>query len=213
MSSGSKRMKWPTLTKGTRLSATRRRICRGEVASHSARTSISTSRRCAGGAGGPGRLVSVLAWLLPPGFGGPVSNGDIDADVIAHRLMAVDPSTEASHVNIASWFQAQDSDAPVRPTGSAHRSPIDAEPRAPSAADEPRSGLVDLWALRSVPRTVRTTRRSCERRTNHTDPFGSRFWTDDLPGYGPTVGWQIQLRSRRVHLQCSCLAERRPALD
>ena len=32
---------------------------------------------------------------------------------------------------------------------------------------------------------------------NHTDPFGSRFWTDDLPGYGPTVGWQIQLRSRR----------------
>ena len=32
---------------------------------------------------------------------------------------------------------------------------------------------------------------------SHTDPFGSRFWTDYLPGYGPTVGWQIQLRSRR----------------
>jgi hypothetical protein len=33
---------------------------------------------------------------------------------------------------------------------------------------------------------------------NHTDPPGSRFWADDLPDYGPTVGWQIQLRSRRV---------------
>ena len=32
---------------------------------------------------------------------------------------------------------------------------------------------------------------------NRTDPLGSRFWADDLPGYGPTVGWQIQLRSRR----------------
>jgi hypothetical protein len=32
---------------------------------------------------------------------------------------------------------------------------------------------------------------------NHTDPFGSRFWTDDLPGYGPTVGRQILFPSRR----------------
>ena len=30
------------------------------------------------------------------------------------------------------------------------------------------------------------------------DQFGSPLWTDDLPGYGPTVGWQIQLHSRRV---------------
>jgi len=111
--------------------------------------------------------------------------------------MAMDPSTEESHMNIASLIQAGDSDAPVRPTGSAHRSPIDAEPRAPSAADEPHSGLVDLWAVRSVPRTVRTTGRSCERRTNHRDRFGSHLWTDDLPDYGPTVGWQIQPRSRR----------------
>lgn len=33
---------------------------------------------------------------------------------------------------------------------------------------------------------------------NHTDPFGSPFWTDDVPGHGPTVGWQIRLHSRRV---------------
>jgi len=33
---------------------------------------------------------------------------------------------------------------------------------------------------------------------NYAVPLGSRFWTDDLPGYGPTVGWQIQLHSRRV---------------
>lgn len=33
---------------------------------------------------------------------------------------------------------------------------------------------------------------------NRTDPLGSRFWADDLPVYGPTVGWQIQLHSRRV---------------
>jgi|GEM_PF-2809679 len=33
---------------------------------------------------------------------------------------------------------------------------------------------------------------------SHTDPLGSRLWIDALPGYGPTVGWQIQLHSRRV---------------
>ena len=54
------------------------------------------------------------------------------------------------------------------------------------------------WALRNAPRIGRTTERNCERRTNHTDPFGSPLWTDDLPGYGPTVGWQIQLHSRRM---------------
>lgn len=86
MSSGSKRMKWPTLTKGTRLSATRRRICRGEVASHPARTSMSTSRRWVGDVEGPGCRVSVLAWLLPSDSGGPVSNGDIDAGIIAHPI-------------------------------------------------------------------------------------------------------------------------------
>ncbi len=33
---------------------------------------------------------------------------------------------------------------------------------------------------------------------SHTHQFGPGFWTDDLPGYGPTVDWQIQLHSRRV---------------
>ncbi len=33
---------------------------------------------------------------------------------------------------------------------------------------------------------------------NRTDPLGSCFWTDDLPGYGPTVDWQTQLHSRRL---------------
>lgn len=108
------------------------------------------------------------------------------------------PITEESHVIIASWFQAQDSDAPVRPTESAHPSPIDAEPPAASVADELRCGLGDISALRSVPRIERTTRRSCGRRTIDTDPLGSRFWIDDLPGYGSTVGWQIQLHSRRI---------------
>ncbi len=111
MSSGSKRIKCPTLTKGTRLSATRRRICLGDVASHSARMSISRSRRCVGDAG-PGRLVSVLAWSFPDS-GSPVSNGDKDADDIAHTVDRGGPvrggASRDQHklVSDARWWRAR----------------------------------------------------------------------------------------------------------
>jgi hypothetical protein len=85
-----------------------------------------------------------------------------------------------------------------RTTGSVHRSPIDATPRAPSVADEPRCGLDVRPDLRSALRIGRTTGRSCERRTNQSDPLGSRPWNDDLLGYGPTDGWQSQFHSRRL---------------
>jgi len=51
------------------------------LASHSARTSMSRSRRCAGAAGRPRRITVVLAWLLPPDSAGSVCNGDNGVDV------------------------------------------------------------------------------------------------------------------------------------
>ncbi len=212
MSSGSKRMKWPTLTNGTRLSATRRRICRGEVASHSARTSMSRSRRCAGAAERPRRITVVLAWLLPPDSAGSVCNGDNGVDVTRHL---VDGS---------------------RRSYGAPRSLRELDPSATWECDHPPYGICSpVTNRRNASSSFRSRRTSLrlgrpagppERSSNR-----ANHWAQFRASYEPYRSTRLTFLDRRPpwlrshrrladpapfttrDLQCSCLAERRLALD